>query len=97
MELGITAQQVQKYERGSNRVSASRLHHVAIILRVPITYFFRGIDQQLPLEAEDSETPLGRALEDASTIRLLRMFSSVADAKLRAKIINIVEAVIQAK
>lgn len=42
--LGITFQQVQKYEKGSNRLSASRLHQIALIMNVPITFFFEGVD-----------------------------------------------------
>lgn len=94
-ELGITAQQLQKYERGTNRICASRLHRIAQILNVPITYFFRDIDQPVLLEEEEADTPLGLALEDVTTIRLLKMFSDVTDTKLRNKIVNIVEAVIQ--
>src|ERR1700704_4076296 len=40
--LGITFQQVQKYEKGTNRVSASRLQHISHILQVPVTFFFEG-------------------------------------------------------
>ena len=42
--LGLTFQQVQKYERGANRVSASKLYYIARTLRVPISYFFEGLD-----------------------------------------------------
>jgi len=42
-QLGITFQQVQKYEKGSNRISAGRLHQVAVIMGLPITYFFDGV------------------------------------------------------
>jgi transcriptional regulator with XRE-family HTH domain len=40
--VGVTFQQVQKYEKGTNRISASRLYEISIVLRVPITYFFEG-------------------------------------------------------
>jgi len=42
-QLGITFQQVQKYEKGSNRVSAGRLHQIATIMDLPITFFFEGV------------------------------------------------------
>lgn len=42
--LGLTFQQVQKYERGSNRISASKLYQIASVLEAPITYFFEGLD-----------------------------------------------------
>src|SRR5260221_14706294 len=41
--LGLTFQQVQKYEKGANRIGASRLHHVASILQVPVPFFFEGL------------------------------------------------------
>src|SRR3546814_1605827 len=50
--LGITFQQIQKYERGTNRIFASRLFHLARVLRVPIAYFF----QELPTETEAGQT-----------------------------------------
>lgn len=56
-QLGLTFQQLQKYESGANRISASRLWHVAQILDVPVTYFFEGIegaDQAVP-ESGDVE------------------------------------------
>ena len=40
--LGVTFQQVQKYEKGANRIGASRLHHIARILQVPVAFFFEG-------------------------------------------------------
>lgn len=42
-QLGITFQQVQKYEKGSNRISAGRLHQISGIMNVPITFFFEGV------------------------------------------------------
>jgi transcriptional regulator with XRE-family HTH domain len=43
LRLGITFQQVQKYENGNNRISAGRLHHIAVIMGLPITFFFDGL------------------------------------------------------
>lgn len=42
--IGLTFQQVQKYERGSNRISASRLWHIAKVLQVPVEHFFKGLE-----------------------------------------------------
>jgi transcriptional regulator with XRE-family HTH domain len=44
--LGITFQQIQKYERGTNRIFASRLFHLARVLRVPVSYFFQGMSPE---------------------------------------------------
>lgn len=55
--IDLTFQQVQKYERGANRVSASMLHDIAIALRTPVAWFFEGLPQGEPVEA----TELNRA------------------------------------
>jgi transcriptional regulator with XRE-family HTH domain len=57
--LGLTFQQIQKYERGANRISASKLYAIAKLLEVPITYFFEGLD--------DPATPTGRQYAQAFT------------------------------
>jgi transcriptional regulator with XRE-family HTH domain len=51
--FGLTFQQVQKYERGTNRIAASRLQQIAHILRVPVSFFFEGLP--LPSEARSEE------------------------------------------
>ncbi|MEM8663045.1 MAG: helix-turn-helix transcriptional regulator [Pseudomonadota bacterium] len=91
-QLGITFQQVQKYERGTNRIGASRLHQIAIVLQAPITYFFEGAaDTQ---EAVNQETtPLSKALGDPATVRLVRAFASISDAQLKQKAVGIIEAI----
>ncbi|MEM9224397.1 MAG: helix-turn-helix domain-containing protein [Pseudomonadota bacterium] len=91
-QLGITFQQVQKYERGTNRIGASRLHQIAIVLQAPITYFFEGAaDTQSPMNRET--TPLSRALNDPATVRLVRAFASINDAQLKQKAVGIIEAI----
>ena len=45
-KLGLTFQQVQKYEKGTNRIGASRLQHIAQILKVPVSFFFEGVERQ---------------------------------------------------
>lgn len=61
-QLGITFQQVQKYEKGSNRIGASRLHEIAIILKTPIGYFYEDApninsDQETTQTSGFSEVP----------------------------------------
>ncbi len=58
--LGVTFQQVQKYERGSNRVGASRLWKMSQVLEVPITFFFEGLGDYLPIDgfAEEDQRPV---------------------------------------
>jgi transcriptional regulator with XRE-family HTH domain len=91
-QLGITFQQVQKYERGTNRIGASRLHQIALVLQTPITYFFEGASESaLPTSQEAS--PLAQALSDPATVRLVRAFASIEDPHLKQKAIGIIEAI----
>lgn len=91
-QLGITFQQVQKYERGTNRIGASRLHQIALVLQAPITYFFEGASERmLPRSSEAS--PLTQALADPATVRLVRAFASITDPQLKQKAVGIIEAI----
>jgi len=91
-QLGITFQQVQKYERGTNRIGASRLHQIAIVLQTPITYFFDGASDAV-LPATQEASPLSQALSDPATVRLVRAFANIEDPMLRQKAISIIEAI----
>src|SRR3970040_1780121 len=55
--LGLTFQQVQKYEKGANRIGASRLQQISHILQVPVAFFFEGAPNLLPRSSEFSEAP----------------------------------------
>lgn len=91
-QLGITFQQVQKYERGTNRIGASRLHQIAIVLQAPITYFFDGASESATTQQHE-DTPLSQALSDPATVRLVRAFASISDAQLKQKAVGIIEAI----
>ena len=91
-QLGITFQQVQKYERGTNRIGASRLHQIALVLQAPITYFFEGASDIAPPHTKDA-SPLTQALSDPATMRLVRAFANIGDATLRQKAVGIIEAI----
>ena len=62
--LGLTFQQIQKYERGSNRISGSRLYDMSQILQVPVDYFFEGISQN----RQTSATKTSQQDEEAITL-----------------------------
>lgn len=93
---GITFQQVQKYEKGRNRLSASRLYQFARVLDVPVSYFFEGFyapDVHIGLQAgfsDNSQEPFdmeGTAEDDVmlqkETIDLVRTYYTITDEKLR--------------
>ena len=76
--LGITFQQVQKYEKGSNRVSASRLQHIARIFSVPVSTFFEGAPATLTNGAEQESTKQVREFLSSESLRLNKAARSAA-------------------
>ncbi len=90
--LGLTFQQVQKYEGGANRVSASRLSAMADILGVPISFFFS--DLQLDDEqGTDEERASRERMERPETIELVRFYYAIPDVKVRQQFLEMVKAV----
>ncbi len=91
--LGITFQQIQKYEKGTNRVGASRLQAIASFLEVPVSYFFEGAPGERPSEgfAEDSQTAfVVDFLSSTEGLLLNRAFARIGDPKVRRRIIDLV-------
>ena len=93
--LGVTFQQVQKYEKGTNRVGSGRLMQIARILDVPITAFFEG-----------SETKGGRVpgepspfdqLSDPQTLRMVEAFSAIKDPHLKRSLLALVSQIVTNK
>lgn len=98
--LGITFQQVQKYEKGTNRVGASRLQHIAGVLGVPVAFFFDGAPALNPVTGGFSEDASPAYVSDflATTegLALTRAFLKIADSKVRRRIVDLVEALAEA-
>ena len=88
--LGVTFQQLQKYEVGANRIGTGRLVKVANILRVPITALFEGTD------AADPSRSLLALIAEARAFRLAHAFSAIKDSTLRLTIVGAVEKIAQA-
>jgi transcriptional regulator with XRE-family HTH domain len=88
--LGITFQQIQKYEKGTNRIGASRLQLIAHILQVPVSFFFE--DLPLPSEALSEE---GAYIDDflatSDGLSLTKYFMCIKDPKLRRCVVDLVE------
>ena len=96
--LGVTFQQVQKYEKGHNRVAASRIAALAALLKVPNMYFFSGQIEGRQEErlAIDERFISLMSEQDRAARRLLTAFSRIEDAQSRMKVVAIVEAVADA-
>jgi transcriptional regulator with XRE-family HTH domain len=94
--LGLTFQQVQKYEKGANRIGASRLQQIAHILQVPVSFFFDGAPAA-PGQLVDgmSEAPSPAYVSDflatSDGLALTKAFMRLKDAKLRRRIVDLVE------
>ena len=95
--LGLTFQQVQKYEKGANRVSASRLQHISDILRVPVPFFFEGAPH-LPGQtkgkgAAPSPAYVTEFLASSDGLALIEAFTRIKEPELRRRIVRLVEEI----
>jgi transcriptional regulator with XRE-family HTH domain len=91
--LDLTFQQVQKYERGSNRISASKLYQISSALKVPIAYFFDGYGDGLAPDGfreSASEQFVHGFLMTTEGIELAEAFPRIRSAKHRRKILDLV-------
>ena len=93
--LGLTFQQVQKYEKGTNRIGASRLQQISNILQVPVSFFFDGAPDTPAHGNELGEAPSPTYVADflatSDGLALTRAFMRIKDSKLRRKIVELVE------
>ncbi|WOF75947.1 helix-turn-helix domain-containing protein [Parvibaculaceae bacterium PLY_AMNH_Bact1] len=99
-QLGLTFQQVQKYEKGSNRIGASRLYHIAQTLNVPVDYFYEGLAQNGERSASGfSDAPAADFnldfLSTAEGVALVAAFSSIEDADVRKRVLELVKVLAQ--
>jgi len=100
--LGLTFQQIQKYERGANRISASKLYELSRILSVPVTYFFEGVES----EGEAGSVGGSEAGASASggihssdpdftnqreTLQLISSYYRIPDSKVRAEVLSLLK------
>jgi transcriptional regulator with XRE-family HTH domain len=92
--LGLTFQQVQKYERGANRVSASKLYEIARTLQAPITYFFEGLADPISSGPDDagSEQAMHDFLMTAEGLELAALFPKIRRGRIRRRVLDLVRA-----
>ena len=90
--LGVTFQQVQKYERGANRISAGRLFRIAKVFDVPVAFFFADVD------GHGSETPRHSPaidfdlLQTNGAMRLIRAYARIGDRGIRLTLMRLAES-----
>jgi transcriptional regulator with XRE-family HTH domain len=97
-KLGLSFQQVQKYENGINRMGSSRLHEVADILQVPVTFFFDGAPGQGKASSKGpSPAFVTDYLATSDGLSLTKAFMRIKSAKLRRAIVHLVENIADEK
>jgi transcriptional regulator with XRE-family HTH domain len=96
--VGVTFQQIQKYENGTNRVSATRLFEFSQILKTPVNFFFDSLDdtdQKVSGFAEKEQEPFlseTDILKEKETLELIRVYYSIKNPKLRKDLFNFVKS-----
>lgn len=90
--LGVTFQQVQKYEKGVNRIAASRLHDIAAALDMPVARFFEGLTGRAGGVAESSREFADDVLATPEGAQLVSLFASIKSLKVRRRVVELVKA-----
>jgi transcriptional regulator with XRE-family HTH domain len=96
--LGLTFQQVQKYEKGTNRIGASRLQQISHILQVPVSFFFEGAPSaHMGSRGDTGDAPSPAYVSDflatSDGLALTKAFMRIDDSKLRRRIVDLVEQI----
>jgi transcriptional regulator with XRE-family HTH domain len=94
-KLGVTFQQIQKYEKGVNRVGAGRLYQIAEVLSIPVSFFFDGNEGG---KGKENSIDAGfRFLETAGAIRIVRAYSKISNHGVRRALVALAERVADGK
>ena len=97
--LGLTFQQVQKYEKGTNRIGASRLQHISEVLQVPVSFFFDGgpVGTTPASGFAEPESPayVSDFLATSEGLALTKAFVQIKDSRVRRRIVDLVEAIVE--
>lgn len=97
--VGISFQQIQKYECGANRIGAGRLYHISTVLGVPISYFFEGISPEISKAPQKfgryvTETEFNYDLVfTRETLDLLRVYCRIKDPQVRRRIFDLIRQI----
>ena len=95
--LDLTFQQVQKYEKGTNRIGASRLQQISQILQVPVSFFFEGAPtsgERAESDGPPAPTYVSEFLASSEGLALTKAFMQIEDLRVRRRIVDLVEAIV---
>ena len=90
--LGLTFQQVQKYEKGVNRIGAGRLFEVSRILNVPVDFFYEGVSDAAQGANEADGAPVMDFVSSGEGLQLSLAFMKIKDAKVRKRVLDLVKS-----
>jgi len=93
--LGLTFQQVQKYEKGVNRIGAGRLYRIAQILEVPINYFYEDVAEKAessPAQGDRTAAPVMEFLARGEGLQLALAFMRIKESKVRKRVIDLIKS-----
>ncbi len=95
--LGVTFQQIQKYEHGANRIGSSRLYKISQVLSTPVSFFFDGISEEIAEniidEAKETEATADSAnMVKKETLNLIRNYYGIKNASVRKHLYNLVKS-----
>ncbi len=97
--IGVSFQQIQKYERGVNRMGSSRLYDFSKILNIPVSYFFDGYEAGKGLDAyglgmaEETDSYEHDKMSSRETLELMRAYYSIRDEKTRKRFVDLIRSV----
>jgi transcriptional regulator with XRE-family HTH domain len=95
--LGLTFQQIQKYEKGANRIGASRLYQISKILDVPVQFFFEDMPDEYKIEASGMSEPdvtpfVMDFVSSAEGLQLNRSFTKISDPHVRKRLVDLIKS-----
>jgi transcriptional regulator with XRE-family HTH domain len=92
--IGVSFQQIQKYENGANRIGTGRLHSIATVLQVPVAYFFEGLDEEQSRAGKTYKLDaITEALATKEGVRIAIALSRIQNPEMRRRIADLLEAV----
>jgi transcriptional regulator with XRE-family HTH domain len=93
--IGLTFQQVQKYERGANRIGASRLYDLSRVLDVPVSYFFEEFGETIPQSGNSEQSTDGygaNPMMKRETLELVRAYLRISDPQIKRRLFELAKA-----
>lgn len=92
--VGVSFQQIQKYEKGTNRISASRLYDVARVLGVSVSFFFEGVANMTEEDGNQADLMLGDPMRRTETLQVMRCYWALPSASARGAFLGLLKTLV---